>query len=77
MKTCPNCKASYQEDDKKFCKKCGTELTTVYSIPAQEMAKKTVFEDRLTADPLMWTFYMIMHYSFSISCCSKSTYLFL
>ncbi|PIQ31072.1 MAG: hypothetical protein COW63_08615 [Bacteroidetes bacterium CG18_big_fil_WC_8_21_14_2_50_41_14] len=52
MKTCPNCKASYQEDDKKFCKKCGTELTTVYSIPAQEMAKKTVFEDRLKADPL-------------------------
>jgi tetratricopeptide (TPR) repeat protein len=52
MKTCPNCKTSYTEDDKKFCKKCGTALATVYSIPAQEIAKKTVFEDRLKADPL-------------------------
>jgi len=51
MKTCVKCNLSY-EDDKKFCKKCGAALATVYSIPAKEIAKKTVFEDRLKADPL-------------------------
>ena len=51
MKTCPNCGSTY-DDDKKFCKKCGTPLQPVYNINPQELAKKTVLEERLKADPL-------------------------
>ena len=51
MKTCKDCNISY-EDDKKFCKKCGTPLTQEYNIDPRELAKKAVFEDRLKADPL-------------------------
>jgi len=51
MKKCTNCGLTY-DDDKKFCKKCGAPLQPVYNINPQELAKKTVFEDRLKADPL-------------------------
>lgn len=51
MKTCTKCNSSY-DDDKKFCKKCGGSLTTEYQIDPRNVAKKTVLEDRLKADPL-------------------------
>jgi hypothetical protein len=51
MKTCKNCNLSYV-DDKIFCKKCGNPLTSEYQIEPKEVAKRTVFEDRLKADPL-------------------------
>lgn len=51
MKTCKNCNLSFV-DDKMFCKKCGKPLTSEYQIEPKEVAKKTVFEDRLKADPL-------------------------
>ncbi|TRZ50732.1 hypothetical protein D4R99_05565 [bacterium] len=40
------------DDDKMFCKKCGKPLTSEYQIEPKEVAKKTVFEDRIKADPL-------------------------
>jgi len=51
MKTCIKCNISYG-DDKKFCKKCGSPLVTEFNIEPKDLAKKTVFEDRLKADPL-------------------------
>lgn len=51
MKTCKDCNLSYA-DDKKFCKKCGKPLTTEYQIDPKDIAKKTVFEDRIKTDPL-------------------------
>ncbi|MEI6141404.1 MAG: tetratricopeptide repeat protein [Mariniphaga sp.] len=51
MKTCVKCNSSY-DDDKKFCKKCGGSLTIEYQIDPRNVAKKTVLEDRLKADPL-------------------------
>jgi uncharacterized protein (TIGR02145 family) len=51
MKKCVKCNLSYDED-KSFCKKCGSPLTSEYQIEPKEVAKKSVFEDRLRADPL-------------------------
>ncbi len=51
MKICKNCNLSY-DDDKKFCKKCGSSLVVKKDIVSKEDAKKIVFEDRLIADPL-------------------------
>lgn len=51
MKTCSKCDISYT-DDKKFCKKCGSPLVAEYNIEPKEVAKKSVYEDRLKADPL-------------------------
>jgi len=51
MKSCKKCNISY-EDDKKFCKKCGSPLFTEYNIDPKEVAKKAVYEDRLKLDPL-------------------------
>jgi predicted amidophosphoribosyltransferase len=51
MNICPKCNSSYT-DDKKFCKKCGIPLISEYCIEPKELAKKTVFEDRLKIDPL-------------------------
>ena len=51
MKTCTKCNLSF-DDDKKFCPKCGAPLTIIYQIEQKEVAKKSVFEDRLKNDPL-------------------------
>ena len=51
MNICPKCNSSYP-NDKKFCKKCGTPLVSEYHIEPKEVAKKTVFEERLKSDPL-------------------------
>jgi len=51
MKTCKKCNISYG-DDKKFCKKCGSSLTQEYNIDPKELAKKSVFEEKLKADSL-------------------------
>jgi hypothetical protein len=56
MKTCPKCRINYPED-KKFCKKDGTPLTEGfetggYELDPKDVAQKSVFEDRLKADPL-------------------------
>lgn len=51
MKTCKKCDIIYG-DDKKFCKKCGSSLSQRYDIEQKKLAKKTVFEERLKADPL-------------------------
>ena len=51
MKTCKKCNITY-DDDKKFCKKCGSPLETEYKIESKEDAKKLIFEEKLKADPL-------------------------
>jgi len=51
MKTCTKCHLSY-DDDKKFCKKCGSQLVSENSIDPKNLARKTVLEDRLKMDPL-------------------------
>ena len=51
MKICKKCNLSY-DDNKKFCKKCGSALVTDYRIESMADAKKTILEDRLKADPL-------------------------
>lgn len=51
MKTCTICNLSY-DDNKKFCKKCGSPLVTEYLIDPKNIGKKTVLEDKLKADPL-------------------------
>ncbi|MDP3442932.1 MAG: hypothetical protein Q8T08_08755 [Ignavibacteria bacterium] len=51
MRICKKCNITY-DDDKKFCKKCGSPLTTENRIESKEDAKKLVFEERLKADPL-------------------------
>ncbi len=51
MKKCTKCDISYV-DDKKFCKKCGSSLSQEYNIDPKELAKKTVYEEKLKADPL-------------------------
>jgi len=51
MNTCPRCKISY-EDDKKFCKKCGSPLTCDKVSDPKFLARKMVFEDKIQADPL-------------------------
>jgi len=51
MKTCLKCNLSY-DNDKNFCKKCGSPLVTEYNIGPKEVAKKSVYEDRLKIEPL-------------------------
>ncbi len=51
MKKCIKCDISYT-DDKKFCKKCGSPLSQEYNIDPKELAKKTVYEEKLKADSL-------------------------
>jgi len=51
MNTCSKCKISY-EDDKKFCKKCGSPLTIDKASDPKFLARKMVFEDKIQADPL-------------------------
>lgn len=51
MKKCTKCDISYA-DDKKFCKKCGSSLSQEYNIDPKELAKKTVYEEKLKADSL-------------------------
>jgi hypothetical protein len=51
MKTCKKCNITY-DDDKKFCKKCGSPLETEFKIESKEDAKKLIFEEKLKADPL-------------------------
>ena len=56
MKTCPKCGNKYP-NDKKFCIKDGTPLiegteTTGFETDPKDIAQKSVFEDRLKADPL-------------------------
>lgn len=51
MKKCTKCDITYA-DDKKFCKKCGSSLSQEYNIDPKELAKKTVYEEKLKADSL-------------------------
>ena len=51
MKTCTKCNISY-DDDKKFCKKCGSPLTADKVTDPKFLARKMVFGDKLQADPL-------------------------
>ncbi|MFA5972731.1 MAG: hypothetical protein WC780_10305 [Lentimicrobiaceae bacterium] len=51
MKTCKKCNLSY-DDDKMFCKKCGSALISEYNIEPREIAKKAVYEERLKIDSL-------------------------
>lgn len=51
MKTCIKCNLAY-DDEKKFCKRCGTALISEIQINPRELAKKNVLEDRLKIDPL-------------------------
>ncbi|MCK9414533.1 MAG: hypothetical protein M0Q53_19680 [Prolixibacteraceae bacterium] len=51
MKRCNNCNLSF-DDNKMFCKKCGKPLISEYQIEPKEVAKKTVLEDKIKADPL-------------------------
>ena len=51
MKKCTKCNLSF-EDDKKFCRKCGTELETSSTNSPKELVKKEVYQDRLKTDPL-------------------------
>ena len=51
MKKCNNFKLSF-DDNKMFCKKCGKPLISEYQIEPREVAKKTVLEDKIKADPL-------------------------
>ena len=51
MKKCKTCDLSY-EDDKKFCRKCGSKLETSSTNSPKELVKKEVYQDRLKTDPL-------------------------
>ncbi|MDP8208381.1 MAG: hypothetical protein P9L92_17070 [Candidatus Electryonea clarkiae] len=50
MKVCPSCKIKY-EDNKKFCKKCGTTLISQIGIDPKVVAQRQVFENRLQQTP--------------------------
>ena len=51
MKTCPKCRTTYQ-DDKNFCRNCGVKLASEKTVNPKISARKTVFEERIKADPL-------------------------
>jgi tetratricopeptide (TPR) repeat protein len=51
MKICQKCSLSYP-DDKKFCKICGNPLAEESNLNPKEIAQKSVFADKLNANPL-------------------------
>lgn len=51
MKTCEKCNLSY-DDDKKFCKNCGSALKVTEVMSAKVNAQIFVFEEKLKANPL-------------------------
>ena len=50
MKVCPSCKGQYDEN-MKFCRKCGVSLVTDKASTPNVIAKRHVYETKITQEP--------------------------